>query len=238
MNNFRLPLLAMVFSLLSGCSIIARPPSAAAFMGSFRDNFSTNTLTLAHYSGDLVHETKENDRESSRHKFDVLEADEWPADISFFHFFNWSYFSLGLGLQSLTLMLQPGFVSEHFGVMSWGSLGLMGGISTIEQMYWGDNWRLGFTQHVSVNGREFYLKDSYCGDGGIFVPPGACSGDPEPVRYTEFGAGAYISYGRFSFEFRYGRDISESRNRYTFSIDWSFYGKGSSPDYSLPPSVY
>ncbi len=225
--------------LLAGCSVITRPPSAAAFMDSYREDFATTALALSMYTGDLVNETK-RDLDYLPSGYDEIESDEWPVDLSAIHYFNKSHFTLGIGLLSLTPIWQPGFVSKNFGVMAWSNLlplsdrvdegggktavvGWTGGISTIEQFYAGEKLRFGLTEHISKNGRESYWKEEDCGGG--FGPTGSCMGSPKSIRYTEVGAGGYVSYGNFSLEFRYGRDISEDRNRFSVSLDWMIHSK-------------
>lgn len=235
----RLFCFAVATFVLSGCSVITRPPSAAAFMDSYREDYEVNTFTFSVYKGDLVSDYQRVDYLPS--PYDVISEGEWVADFSFLHYFNASHFTMGLGLQSITPILQPGYVSRYFGVMGWTNMlplperidegngktavGWTGGISLIEQWPLTDNFRIGLTEHVSRNGRESYWKESDCGGG--FGPTGACMGDAKSIVYMEIGAGGYISLGRFSFEFRYGRDLSENRNRFTFSLDVSLYsGRG------------
>ncbi|MBO4783239.1 MAG: hypothetical protein J5521_00635, partial [Lachnospiraceae bacterium] len=50
---------------------------------------------------------------------------------------------------------------------------------------------------------------------------------PHPVFYTEVGGGFYASRqikedSKISFEFRYGRDLDEKRNRFAFTVDYWF----------------
>lgn len=221
----------VVSSILCGCSGVMRPPSAAAFMSSYNENKSVSALTASLYRGDLV-------SESEKVSDDIeIESKEWFWDISYEYFINVLDFSLGLGIQTFTPMIQPGFVSKHFGFMGWSNIpmnridlgngktaiGWMGGFSAIQQLVFNSGVRIGLTEHISKNGFESRKKDRFCGEG--FGPTGACNGTPSPKVYTEMGAGAYITYGYVSFEFRYGRDISEDRNRFTFSLDFMFFMK-------------
>lgn len=235
-----------VFALIAtmffgvGCSVITRPPSAAAFMNSYREGSLTD-VTFAMYVGNLV----QNDSKRTDYlpkKYDKVESKEWVADLSLVHYINISHFTVGIGLQSLTPIWQPGFVSKNFGVMAWSNLfplsdriddgsgesvdvGLTGGISAIEQLVVSDKVRIGMTEHISKNGRESYWNEDEC--YGAFGPR-RCIGDAKSVLYTEIGMGFYFAYRMISFEFRYGRDITEKRNRFTFSFDYMFFSKNES----------
>nr|WP_297342148.1 hypothetical protein [uncultured Fibrobacter sp.] len=89
----------------------------------------------------------------------------------------------------------------------WG-----GGISLIEQLPIGDNFRIGLTQHLSRNGREaMAIEES---PSMLHVGPSA------PIFYDEIGCGMYISFipyyvTRVSLEFRYGRDLTYKRRDYS-----------------------
>jgi len=208
--------LALLVFILSGCSIVMRPPSASAFMNSNQSNLTGDVIDVAYYYGDLVSETIYDKNLPGRN--DERHSDEWFANFSFTHFFYYENVSLGLGLQTIVPFMQFGFVSKHVGVMGW--IGGIGGIMVIEQLPLNENWKIGIAEHISRNGYESRLKESDCGGG--FGPTGACIGDPDPIYYTEVGVGAYISYKSFALEYRYGRDISENRNRFTLSLDWMF----------------
>ncbi|MBR6449092.1 MAG: hypothetical protein IKS96_03945 [Fibrobacter sp.] len=236
---FRLLALALFLFALCGCSIITRPPSAATFMNSYNKEFSGHAINFAFYSGDLVCEKlydKKHDKNLSG-GYDIIDSYEWPVDFTYTYFLRKSHFTVGLGIQIFTPFLQPGFVSEYFGVMGWSGMlpfgsyedkgnwktdgfSFTGGISTIQQLPLDENLRIGVAEHLSRNGRESRWKDSEC--GGSMGPTGECLGETKSILYTEVGVGAYLSYKSIAIEFRYGRDISEKRDRYTLSLDWMF----------------
>lgn len=226
--------IALLPLLLCGCSVVTRPPSAAAFMSSYNSEKTIDAVSVSVYGGDLVREYKKVDYLPKPN--DIITSHEWPVDISFTHFFNKSHFSMGLGIQTLTLMVQPGFVSRNFGLMGWSNfplgnidaghgeieLGWMGGVSAIQQLVLDGIVKIGLAEHISRNGRESVWKESDCITEG-FGPTGACMGDRMPVTYLEIGVGAYIAFNHLSFEFRYGRDLSEKKDRFAFTVDLMFF---------------
>ncbi|MBR3070660.1 hypothetical protein [Fibrobacter sp.] len=185
-------------------------------MNSNEKNLSGDVIGFAYYSGDLVQEVI-HDKNLPGYN-DERDSDEWPADFTYTHFFNYKNFSASLGLQTIVPFFQLGFVSKYIGVMGW--VGGLAGIAVMEQLPLDQDWKIGLVEHIAQNGRESRLKESDCGGG--FGPTGACLGDPDPIFYTEVGIGAYLSYKSFAIEFRYGRDISENRNRFTFYMNWMF----------------
>ena len=89
----------------------------------------------------------------------------------------------------------------------WG-----GGVSIIEQLPIGDNFRIGLTQHLSRNGREANTAQH----GAMVIGVGRSA----PVFYDEIGCGGYISFIpneslRVGIEFRYGRDLTYKRREYS-----------------------
>lgn len=87
---------------------------------------------------------------------------------------------------------------EH-AYFQWG-----GGLSLIEQLPVGDNFRIGLTQHLSRNGREAIKR----ANGEFDLTPRAA-----PVFYDEVGGGGYVSFVpgdsiRVGIEFRYGYDLT------------------------------
>ena len=216
-RKFYSVVLVLLVFVLNGCCIVTRPPSAAAFMNSNAKDLSGDVIGFAYYSGDLVDEIIHDENLPGRN--DERKSNEWPADFIYTHFFNYKNVSVGLGLQTVVPFLQLGFVSRHVGVLGW--IGGLGGIMAIEQLPLNENWKIGIAEHFSRNGFESRLKESDCGGG--FGPTGACIGSPDPIYYTEVGVGAYLSYKGFSFEFRYGREIGEPRNRFYFMTHYAFF---------------
>lgn len=234
--NKSFSVIALFSIFLCGCSVVTRPPSAAAFMSSYNSEKTIDAISVGIYSGDLVRDYKKVDYLPKPN--DEISSHEWPADVSYTHFFNKSHFSMGLGIQTMTLFIQPGFVSRNFGLMGWSNfplgnidagrgeieLGWMGGVSAIQQLVFNDVFKIGLTEHVSRNGRESVWNESDCITEG-FGPTGACMGDRMPITYLEIGVGAYIAIGHFSFEFRYGRDLSEKKDRFTIAVDLMFFSR-------------
>jgi len=220
-----LPLLILGI-VLAGCSSIMRPPPAAAFMDTYGQKQATNAVALSGYAGNLENSVEEkNSDEDIRHK-------EWWTDAHFAHYISDSYYSFGIGLQSLTGFVQGGLVSPYFGLNAWSNINAVwtplftgernfmtqysGGAMAIEQIPLSEKWAIGVTQHIARNGREVYEHDD--------LDP---IDTPTPKFYNEFGGGLYVRYKtkstRIALEFRYGRDFSEDRNRFALTIDiWSF----------------
>ena len=228
--NFLLMALAL---FLAGCSSIMRPPPAAAYMDSYKKDEALNSFAVSYYAGQLDngHHEEYNDSHKSHA--------EWWGDVSFTRYISGGYFTFGWGLQTLTPFLQGGFVSPYVGLTGWtgvysftvapfmksneeSSLGhYAGGGMLIEQIPLNDKWKIGFTEHISRNGRELYYvyEDGY----DIEQIPKA-----RPRFYTEVGGGFYVSRtinekSKISLEFRYGRDLDEKRNRFALTLDiWGF----------------
>ena len=226
LNHWIRSFLAIALAIfLASCSSITRPPPAAAFMDSYGRNDVINSVNFSYYAGQLKNGVHDDDGHNT----------EWWGDASFERFISGDYFTFGYGLQSFTPIVQAGFVSPYFGITGWGNAFAIlyapmhdsstfftrysGGGMLIEQIPINDKWKLGFTQHLSRNGREI-------DNGGrfrqIWIP------NPEPKFYTEVGGGFYATRpigesAKISFEFRYGRDLDEKRNRFAITIDfWGF----------------
>ena len=226
LNHWIRSFLAIALAIfLASCSSITRPPPAAAFMDSYGRNDVINNVSFSYYAGQLKNGVRDEDGHNT----------EWWGDASFERFISGDYFTFGYGLQSLTPIVQAGFASPYFGITGWGNAFAIlyapmhdsstfftrysGGGMLIEQIPINDKWKLGFTQHLSRNGREI-------DNGGrfrqIWIP------NPEPKFYTEVGGGLFITGAvgencKMSFELRYGRDLDEKRNRFAITIDfWGF----------------
>lgn len=220
-------LCAMLCALLCGCSAIMRPPPAAAFMDSYGQDEALNAASISVYAGNL-----DNGRRDHLSSEENLKYQEWVSDIHVARYISGGYFTFGGGFQSMTGFFLSGFVSPYFGLNFWSNVNAAflpfygeggdfwghysGGAMAIEQIPLNEKWKLGVTQHVSKNGREVYYRDEL----DFFD-------SPRPVFYREVGAGVYASYkygtSKFAFEFRYGRDIDENRNRFALTVDvWGF----------------
>ena len=103
---YRLLTLLAVVSLLSGCSSIMRPPPAAAFMDTYKSEKSLNMVGASGYGGDMQNRKEDID------SYHQISEEEWWVDGHFARFLNGGYFTLGLGMQSLTAFMQGGFVSQ------------------------------------------------------------------------------------------------------------------------------
>ena len=226
LNHWIRSFLAIALAIfLASCSSITRPPPAAAFMDSYGRNEALNSTSFAYYAGQLKNAVHDDDGHNT----------EWWGDVSFERFISGNYFTFGYGLQSFTPIVQAGFASPYFGITGWGNAFAIlyapmhdsstfftrysGGGMLIEQIPINDKWKLGFTQHLSRNGREI---DNGGRLGKLWIPY------PEPKFYTEVGGGLFITgpigeKGKMSFELRYGRDLDEKRNRFAITIDfWGF----------------
>ena len=245
--------LAVCALLFVGCSVsVIRPPSASAFMEKKEDKGIVN-ISGSFFWGDLIGDEgkfvyKRKGAKTVEQSEDWHEEgwgyrdDEWFWNLSFSFQRNKGYFKYGAGFDFSTPFVQIGFVSDYLGVMGWSNLCLWefekiehkyfqwgGGISLIEQLPVGNNFRVGLTQHLSRNGRESNTVKS----GAMWVSTGNHSA---PVFYDEIGGGGYVSFApndslRIGIEFRYGRDLTYKRfdrsnddekssavNRYTVNL--------------------
>lgn len=224
----------IVYALLFvGCSVaIIHPPSTSAFMEKSENAF-VRDISASVIWGDLalvqeqtakgVKKLEQSDDWYKDHYYD--DREEWPLVFRFTLQKNIGYFKYGFGFDYATPFLQAGFVSDYFGVMGWSNLWLWqlekvehkyfqwgGGISLIEQLPIGDNFRIGLTQHLSRNGHEaMAIKES---TSMLNIGPSA------PIFYDEVGCGGYISFipydvTRIGLEFRYGRDLTYKRRDYS-----------------------
>lgn len=229
-------LLVPLASWLTSCSAITRPPAAAAYMDSYKNDKALMSFAASYYAGDLVRQNAED--------YGAGATSEWWGDIHMTRYISGGYFTFGWGLQFYTPYLQSGFVSPYFGLTGWANLWSLtvlpvsrfnehgagseqsfldhysGGGMIIEQVPLNDTWKLGFMQHISRNGREKTTYNKFF-NSDLHIP------SPHPVFYTEVGGGFYVSKqlkedSKISFEFRYGRDLDEKRNRFAFTVDFWF----------------
>ena len=233
-RNCLFPFLLTAFALFfAGCSSIMRPPPAAAYMDSYKRDEVVTSVAISYYAGQL--DNGKHDQTSYSHTSHA----EWWGEGTFSRYISGGYFTFGWGLQTFTPFLQGGFVSPYFGLTGWtGTYSLLfapisksddkmyianyaGGGMLIEQIPLNDKWKIGFTQHLSRNGRELYYVDEE-GYKIDQIPR------PRPQFYTEVGGGFYVSRtindnSKMSLEFRYGRDLDEKRNRVAITLDfWGF----------------
>ena len=234
--TFRTKSFLIVLALfLASCSSVMRPPPAASYMDSYNRDNAVNSVAFSYYAGQL--DNGHHERNSYSHKSHA----EWWGDATFARYISGSYFTFGWGLQTWTPFLQGGFVSPYIGLTGWANThGLFwapisktedkmhfanytGGGMLIEQIPINSTWKIGFTEHISRNGRELYYVDEE-GTKIDHYPR------PRPKFYTEVGGGFYATRpvgenAKISFEVRYGRDLDEKRNRIAVTIDmWGFSG--------------
>ena len=228
-------LLLLVAVCLAGCSSVMRPPPAAAYMDSYAKDGAIGSLGLSYYAGDLENGKHEN-KSYSHYSYA-----EWWGDVNLAGYISGGYFTFGMGYQTFSPFMQMGFVSPYFGLTAWSDMNALaipaikssergalwrysGGGMAIEQIPLNDSWKIGFTEHLSRNGREVYFVDEDCYSIGCGFP------SPRHRFYTEVGGGFYVSRkigneSKVSLEFRYGRDLDEDRNRFALTVDiWTSTG--------------
>jgi hypothetical protein len=218
----------LVALVLVGCSSIMRPPSAAAIMNSYEKDVAVVNASLALYGGDLDNDGKNDDYDIDK----VNNHSEWVLDFAGNVFLNKSFFSIGLGLQSVTPFVQLGFVSPYFGLSAWSSIysplnfgnhysdnfwkDVSFGAMLIQQIPIGNKVNIGLTEHFSRNGVERYLSEVKEGFMAFSFP------EPHPLFYYEVGGGAFASYRlegvTIALEFRYGRDLDNKKNRFAITL--------------------
>jgi hypothetical protein len=228
-------LLTSLALFLAGCSSIMRPPPAAAYMDSYKRDNVVTSASISFFAGQLDNDSTEQSTYSH------TSHAEWWGDGTFARYISGGYFTFGWGIETFTPFLQAGFVSPYIGLTGWSSTyslfyaplvekdekkalaNYAGGGMLIEQIPLNDKWKIGFTQHISRNGRELYYVDEDCfGEIGCGWP------SARPKFYTEVGGGFYVSRtindnSKMSLEFRYGRDLDEKRNRVAITLDfWGF----------------
>jgi len=200
--------------ILAGCS--NHPPSAAQFMN-VNKNGGSLVLGGVAFVGD-VH------RGTYRFESDYFDAEDYGAlDISFLMRFD--HFIFGASLENISISGIAGFRSQYVGLQGWGLFAIntvdrdavpfFGGLMLIEEYPVNENFKLGFSEHIS---RNAYNVDENLGGIGFY----------STGFYNEFGAGAYLAFKGVSLEFRYGREIDEPRNRFYFMINYAFMNGESS----------
>ena len=220
MNRLAYFVVLLVAAMLAGCT--SHAPSAAQFMN-VKKNGNSIALGGAIWTGDVHHGTY-------RYESDFTDKENaGDFDLNYFHRFN----SVVIGMYSvnaLSLNYVTGVRSQYFALQGWlgGAINAVdhvtpfyGGLMLIEEYPVTDNFRAGLSEHVSRNAYD--VDENW---GGICCVAAGF--------YNEFGAGAYLAYSNFSFEFRYGREIDEPRNRFYFMANYAFtFGGKSSRDQNL-----
>ena len=196
--------------LLAGCS--SHPPSAAQFMnvkmkeGEFNNSFIVGGSLRR---GDIYKGTS-HIHEDYDDKEDIANS-----DLSLL--FRYSHFVAGGSFENMSFRYIMGFRSRYIGLQGWGGMGsdkedppFSGGLMLIEEIPVCDEFKVGFSEYIANNG---YPVDENLGGLGFL----------STRTYNEFGFGAYFTYKDFSFEFRYGREIGEPRNRFYFMTHYAFF---------------
>ena len=197
--------------LFVGCS--NHPPSAAQFMNARNGiNFVVGGAARA---GNL------DNRKIPRRDDESVSYEEgyWNTDLALSS--AGSYVLFAMDFEDFTYRTIMGGRSRYFGVQGWyglvfdergsGNLRHVGGVMLVEQYPVLENFKVGISEHVSRNSYR------------VIDDPGCCSINTlYPEIYPEFGAGAYVVYKGFSAEFRYGREIGASNNRFYFQLNYAF----------------
>lgn len=199
--------------LFAGCS--NHPPSAAQFMNVRKNEKKYGVSVIAGGSvraGDLYNGTSQIDADYTDTE------NRGNLDLSLLFRFDNSEF--GFSFENTSLKVIVGGRSQYIGLQGWIGAGstensggenampFSGGLMLIEEYPILDNLKVGLSEHVS---RNAYLVDVNCGGLGF----------PSTYGYGEFGIGTYLTFEGFSVEFRYGREISEPRNRFYFMLNYA-----------------
>lgn len=215
--------------LLAGCS--SHPPSAAQFMNMKNKSFgfgSGGTLRTGNLYDGKCNNYDHNDY------FCVEEARD--LDLAFFYRIHYGVF--GLSLENFTPNLHAGFLSQYVGLQGWAWTGMgaveerygrggsfYGGVMLIEELPITEKFRIGISEHIS---RNVYKVDENLGGLSFW------SAD----AFGEYGVGAYVSFWGASLEYRYGREIGKSNNRFYFTLNYLFGLKEKTAEYKKAYKQY
>jgi hypothetical protein len=199
--------------LLAGCS--SHPPSAAQFMN-VKEAKDKQGETLV--VGGVL---RTGDIYNGRYKFEnsyISAEGVGNLDLSFFY--RYSHIVIGANIENLSFRAITGWRSRYTGLQIWGggsispvdreNSPIYGGLMLIEEYPINADFRIGASEHLSRNG---YFVDENLGWGSTY----------STGFYNEFGIGTYLAYKNFSFEFRYGREIGEPRNRFYFMTNYAAF---------------
>ncbi|MBP5439905.1 MAG: hypothetical protein J6Y14_03220 [Fibrobacter sp.] len=219
-RDFMLGMFLLMALVMTGCS--SHPPSAAQFMNV---KINENKFGVGVIAGGSA---RVGDIYKGDSRIDVDYTDDESRgnlDLSLLFRFDNSVF--GFAFENASLKAIWGGRSRYVGVQGWAGIGsaekghdknampFSGGLMLIEEFPIYDNLRVGASEHIS---RNAYTVDENCGGLGI----------PSTYGYGEFGIGTYLTFEGFSIEFRYGREISEPRNRFYFMLNYAFMSGESS----------
>ena len=88
-----------------------------------------------------------------------------------------------------------------------------------------EKFSVGISEHIS---RNVYKVDENLGLGSFWAAD----------FFWEYGIGAYVSFWGFSLEFRYGREIGTSNNRFNFMLNYLFGLREKSAEYKKYEALY
>ena len=212
-RNLVLGMFLMIAFVLMGCT--SHAPSASKFMNVKPHTFAMG-LGSALVAGDYYDYVVQRDDDGHDSYTEInfmLDGVAYGREENFL---------FGVALEmSLFPSFTAGFVSDYFGVQTWVTPFVFDktslpnrpfGIMLIEQYPITPNFRVGISQFFSNN--SYAHVDS----------PDCCSLSVEynAEFYKEIGAGAYMTYKNFSFEFRYGNELNSGNNRFYFDINLMF----------------
>ena len=213
MNRLVCFIVLIVAAMLAGCTTHA--PSASKFMNVKPHTFAMG-LGSALVAGDYYDYVVQRDDDGHDSYTEInfmLDGVAYGRE---------EHFLLGVALEtSLLPSFTAGFVSDYLGVQTWVTPFVFDttslpnrpfGIMLIEQYPITPNFKVGVSQ--------FFSNNSYAhGDS-----PDCCSLSVEfnAEFYKEIGAGAYMTYKNFSFEFRYGNELNSGNDRFYFDINLMF----------------
>ena len=222
-------MLAVAMLLYAGCS--NHPPSAAQFMNMKNKSFgfgSGGTLRTGNLYDGKCNNYDHNDY------FCVEEA----RDLDFAFFYRIHYGVFGLSLENFTPNLHAGFLSQYVGLQGWAWTGMgaveerygrggsfYGGVMLIEELPITEKLSVGISEHIS---RNVYKVDENLGGLSFW------SAD----AFGEYGVGAYVSFWGASLEYRYGREIGKSNNRFYFTLNYLFGLKEKTAEYKKAYKQY
>ena len=212
-RNLVLGMFLMIAFVLMGCT--SHAPSASKFMNvkphTFAMGFGGAFVAGDYY--DYVVQRDDDGHDSYTEINFMLDGVAYGREENFL---------FGVALEmSLFPSFTAGFVSDYLGVQTWVTPFVFDktslpnrpfGIMLIEQYPITPNFRVGISQFFSNN--SYAHVDS----------PDCCSLSVEynAEFYKEIGAGAYMTYKNFSFEFRYGNELDSGNNRFYFDINLMF----------------
>ncbi len=208
-------LLAVAMLVLAGCS--NHPPSAAQFMN-VKEGINLVVGGAARFGGVDNRTIPGQDDESTSY-----EEGYWNTDFALS--FAFPYAVIAIDFEDYTYRTIMGGRSQYFGIQGWygfvqseenrehgSKVKHTGGVMVIEQYPVSENFKVGLSEHVSQNSYK------------VIDDPGCCSFNYlRAETYPEFGVGAYIAYKGLSAEFRYGREIGESNNRFYLQFNYAFF---------------